>query len=176
MYDFRFPGADRYTAWFLISQTRAAMTRVSEKELAKVGLTPEKAKVLWLCNDYPPPLTPAEISRLMFRKSHSVAGLIDRMERDGLVRRIPKRKGHPFTEIQLTEKGREMVTPAKDVIVRLIAEIMSPLTDEEVDQLQEVLTKVRGSILERLRLDLKPWHGNGYQPASTYDCRVAQAV
>ena len=109
MYDFRFPDAERFTAWFLVSQTRTAMTRVTEKELAKIGLTPEKAKVLWLCNDYPPPLTPAEISRFLFRKSHSVAGLLDRMERDGLVRRVPKRKGHPFTEIQLTEKGRELV-------------------------------------------------------------------
>ena len=176
MYDFRFPGADRFTAWFLVSQTRGAMTRVTEKELAKVGLTPEKAKVLWLCHDYPPPLTPAEISRLLFRKSHSVAGLIDRMERDGLVRRVPKRKGHPFTEIQLTEKGQEMVTPAKDMIVRLISELMSPLADEEVEQLQAALTKLRGHILERLRLDLKPWNGNGYEPAPTFDCRVAQTA
>jgi len=176
LYDFRFPDADRFTAWFLVSQTRAAITRVTEKELAKIGLTPEKAKVLWLCHDYPPPLTPAEMSRLMFRKSHSVAGLLDRMERDGLVRRVPKRKGHPFTEIQLTEKGRELVTPAKEVIVRFISELMAPLADEEVDQLRAVLTKLRESTLERLRLDLKPWNGNGYEPAPTFDCRVAQTV
>lgn len=176
MYDFRFDNAERFTAWFLVSQTRSAMVRVTEKELAKVGLTPEKAKVLWLCHDYPPPLTPAEVSRLLFRKSHSVAGLIDRMERDGLVRRVPKRKGHPFTEIQLTEKGQELVTPAKEVIVRYISEVMSALTDEEVEQLQAVLTKLRNHILDRLRLDLKPWNGNGYEPAPTYDCRVAQTA
>jgi len=176
LYDFRFDNAERFTAWFLVSQTRSAMVRVTEKELAKVGLTPEKAKVLWLCHDYPPPLTPAEVSRLLFRKSHSVAGLIDRMERDGLVRRVPKRKGHPFTEIQLTEKGQELVTPAKEVIVRYISEVMSALTDEEVEQLQAVLTKLRNHILDRLRLDLKPWNGNGYEPAPTYDCRVAQTA
>ena len=172
MYDFRFPDADRFTSWFLISQTWNAMFRVAEKELAKTGLTPEKARVLWLCADYPPPLTPAELSRFVFRKSHSTAGLLDRMETEGLISRVPKKKGHPFTEIQLTEKGRELVGPAKEATIRLISELMSPLTAEEVEQLQEPLRKLREHALARLHVDRRPWSGNGWGPAPTVDCKA----
>ena len=172
MYDFRFPDANRYTTWFLLSQTWNAMFRAAEKELAKSGLTPEKARVLWLCADYPPPLTPAELSRFVFRKSHSTAGLLDRMETEGLITRIPKRKGHPFTEIQLTDKGKELVGPAKEVTIRLIWDLMSPLSDEEVEQLQAPLRKLREHVLERLRVDLRPWSGNGWGPSPDVDCKA----
>jgi len=162
LYDFRFPGDEQFTAWFLLSQTWPAMYSVFERELAKVGLTPEKLNVLWLCSDYPPPLIPAEIARFLFRKSHSIAGLIDRMERDGLVRRDPKRKGHPFTEIQLTAKGKELVGPGKDVAIPLIAKLMSPLSKGELQQLQELLRKLRQYALEELHMELKPWSGLGW--------------
>jgi len=161
LYDFKFPDARR-TAWAIVTQTWPAMYRVYEMELAKVGLTPEKLDVLWLCSDYPPPLIPAEIARFLFRKSHSVAGLLDRMERDGLVRRNPKRKGQPFTEIQLTAKGKELVGPGKDVALSLIAKLMSPLSEEELEQLQKLLRKLRQCALDELHVELKPGPGVGW--------------
>jgi DNA-binding MarR family transcriptional regulator len=163
LYDFQFQDA-RLTAWFLVTQTWPAMYRVLEVELAKVGLTPEKLNVLWLCTDHPPPLIPAEISRFLFRKSHSVAGLLNRMERDGLVKRVPKRKGHPFTEVQITAKGRELVAPGKDVALSLIGKLMSPLSEEELTQLQKLLRKLRQYALEEMRMELKPWPGVGWGP------------
>lgn len=161
MYDFQFPDARR-TAWSIVTQTWPAMYRVYEIELAKVGLTPEKLSVLWLCSDYPPPLIPAEIARFLFRKSHSVAGLLDRMERDGLVRRNPKRKGQPFTEIQLTAKGKELVGPGKNVAFSLVEKLMSPLSEEELEQLQKLLRKLRQRALDELHIELKPWPGVGW--------------
>ncbi len=164
MYDFDLQDS-RFTAWFLLGQTWPAMYRVLELELAKVGLTPEKLNVLWLCADYPPPLIPAEIARFLFRKSHSVAGLLNRMERDGLVKRVPKKKGHPFTEIQLTTKGKELVAPGKDVAFSLISKLMSPLAEEELKQLQKLLRKLRKQALDELDMELKPWSGVGWGPS-----------
>ena len=169
MYDFKFDD-ERFTAWFLVTQAWPAMYRVVEKQLAKVGLTPEQLDVLWLCTDYPPPLTPAEVSRFLFRKSHSIAGLLDRMERDGLIRRVPKRKGHPFTEIQITAKGEQLVGPGKDVTISLIARLMSPLTEEELLQLQQVMAKLRQKALEELHIELRPWGGDGWGPGPHVEC------
>lgn len=159
MYDYRFPDA-AFTAWVVVSQTWSAMYRVAERRLAKVGLTPEQTDLLWICKDYHGPLTPAEISRLLFRKSQTIAGLLTRMERDGLVRRVPKRKGHPFTEIQITAKGEERIGPAREVATSFIAKIMSSLSEEELEQFQTLLRKIRHNVLEDLHLELMTPPGN----------------
>src|SRR4030043_1731917 len=97
------------TTWALLRQTSIAVNKAAEVKLAKVGLTPEKAAVLWACRDYPGTLTPAEIARLVFRENQTIAGLLNRMEREGLVIRVPKRKVHPFTEVRMTPRGMRLV-------------------------------------------------------------------
>ena len=153
MYDHQLSDAS-LTTWLLIARTWSAMYKVEERKLAKVGLTPEQVDVLWLSRDYPIPLTPAEISRSLFRESQSIAGLLSRMEREGLVRRVPKRKGRPFTQVQLTAKGQELCPKGIETATNVVAKIMSCLSAEEHEQLQKLLRKLRQSALEELHLEL----------------------
>jgi len=155
VYDFQFSDA-ALTAWVLMYQTWSAMYKAEERRFAKIGLTPEKVDVLWLCKIHPGPLTPAEIARVYFRKGQSVAGLLNRMEREGLVRRVPKRKGRPFTEIQLTPQGKELCPRGIEATTALVAKVMSGLSAEELKQLQKLLRKLRHSALEELNIELMP--------------------
>ena len=155
MYDYQFSNR-LLAAWVLMGQTWAAMYKAAERQLKKVGLTPEQIDTLWVCRDYPGPLTPAELSRLLFRESQTVAGLVSRSEREGLVRRVPKRRGKPFTEVQITAKGEELCGPGIEVLLALIADIMSSLSAEELEQFQELLRKPRQKALEVLQIELQP--------------------
>lgn len=47
------------TTWNMLCQTWIAVNKVAELKLLEVGLTPEKAAVLWACRDYPGTLIPA---------------------------------------------------------------------------------------------------------------------
>jgi DNA-binding MarR family transcriptional regulator len=78
------------------------------------------------------------------------------MEKEGLVSRIPKRKGHPFTEVQITEKGKEVWYQGVKVAVAVVEDMMSALSAEELEQLQELLRKLRQKALGELRLELTP--------------------
>ena len=156
MYDHQFSDPV-FTALIQLRQTWSAVYRAMERELAKVGLTPIKTFVLWLCKDYRGTLSPVEISRLLFRESQTIAGLLARMERDGLVRRAPRRKGQPFTQVQITAKGEELLRPGKRVIMALGANILSSLSAEELEQFQELLRKVQQRALEQLGVELRPW-------------------
>lgn len=162
MYDYDLSDA-RFTCFFLLGQALPSMIKVLEKEVTKTGLSYEKLKALWVCTGHPGPVTPAELSRMLYRKSHSVAGLLDRMERDGLVTREPKRKGHPFTEITVTEKGRQLVGPGQTRVISLVNEMMSALTTDEQLQLAALLRKLRDGALDRLRIEAKPWPGLGWR-------------
>ena len=154
MYDFQLSNAP-LTAWVLFHRTCSAVYKAEERKLATLGLTPEKLEALWSCLAHPAPLTPAELSRILFRESQSVAGLLARMERDGLVRRIPKRKGRPFTEVKITAKGEELLQPGMEEVRALIARVMSCLSAKELEQLQKLLRKLRQKALEELQIELR---------------------
>ena len=158
LYDFRLSDAG-LTTWTLLRQTSSAVQNAAARKLAKVGLTPERTDVLWICRDHPGPLTPAEISRLIFRETQTVAELLNRMEREGLVTRIPKKKGRPFTEVTITAKGKEACGPGIDVAKDLITRIMSTLSDGEHEQLQKLLRVLLQKAAEELHLEIGPLPG-----------------
>ena len=98
-----------------IHQTHATLWIAAERRLIKIGLTPEKVMVLAVCKNVSPAI-PAEIARKTRRRAQTVVGLLNRIEREGLVKRIHKRKGRPFTEIMLTEKGEAALESSKPVL------------------------------------------------------------
>jgi len=138
MYDFEFEEIAMST-WAMLRQTWIAVNKTAEVKLAKVGLTPEKAAVLWACRDYSGTLTPAEIARLVFRENQTIAGLLNRMENEGLVTRVPKRKGHPFTEVKITPKGEKLAGPGIEVYKGLIKGLVSGVSVDEQKQIQKML-------------------------------------
>ncbi|MEE8469942.1 MAG: MarR family transcriptional regulator [Dehalococcoidia bacterium] len=153
MYDMEFVEPSM-TTWTLLRQTSIAMDRVSEAKLAKKGLTPEKLAVLWACRDHPGPMTPAEIARLVFREAQTVAGLLNRLEKEGFVKRVPKRKGRPFTEIKMTPKGEEACGPGIEIFKRIIVGLSSDLSAKERDQLHKTLRALRQKMLDELHLEI----------------------
>ena len=155
MYDYDAPDP-RVATYVLMSQAFYAWRRVETRKLlkAKIPLTREKVTILQLATAYQIPLTPAEISRSLFRDSQTIAGLLSRMEREGLVTRAPKRKGKPFTEVKATAKGEELCSSGVKSLVTTIMDVMSCLSSEEIEQLQQLLRKIRDKALDELHMDL----------------------
>ena len=162
MYDFEFEETAA-TTWAVLRQTWIAVNKAAEVKLAKVGLTPEKAAVLWACKEYPGTLTPAEIARLVFRENQTIAGLLNRMEKEGLVTRVPKRKGHPFTEVKITSKGEKLASPGIEIYKGLIKGMVSGLSVDEQKQLQKLLKVLRQKMLDEMHMDLDKGPG-AYAP------------
>lgn len=163
MYDFEFTERS-LTSFTLIRQTWAALNKATEIKLAKIGLTPEKTAVLWACRDYPGDLSPAEISRMLFRENQTIAGLLNRMEREGLVKRVPKRKGHPFTEVRLTERGEELCGPGVEIMKQMIVAILGDMPAKRQVQLQELLREVRDRALDTFYVEPGKPFGESEKP------------
>ena len=159
MYDYKFAG-ESLTAWAQLRHTWIAMNKVVEIRLGEIKATPESIAILWACRDFPGPLRPAEIARLVFRAPHTVAGLLKRMEREGLVVRIPKKPGHQFTEVKLTDKGKRACAPAIEILKDVIAETMSVMSEEELKQLEELIRPLQLKALDMLNAKLKQSPGN----------------
>lgn len=153
MYDLKFSDAT-LTTWLLLRQTWSAVYRAAETRLADVGITPEKLAVLWICRDYQGLASISEIARFLNTRSQSVVGLVNRMEEQGLVRRTPKSRGHPWTEVRLTARGEEICRGGIALIRELMSETAPTLTVEEQMQLQRLLRALRAEMLKALRLEL----------------------
>ena len=152
MYELRYADQAMNT-WTVLRQTWTAVNKWAEVKLGKVGLTPEKAAVLWLCRDYPGTLTPAEIARMLFRENQTIAGLLNRMEKEGLLKRVPKRKGHPFTEVKMTEKGKKLCDPGVAIYKTVIQSFASDLSEGDQKELQRLLSVIRKKMMDEMHIE-----------------------
>lgn len=93
-------------------------------------------------------LTQAELSRMMLVHRSNVTGLIDRMEKNGLVIRSEVEGDRRFNSIHLTEKGRRIYEDVEERYMSKVKSIMGVLDSEELDDLIGDLGKIRVGLNE----------------------------
>ena len=79
--------------------------------------------------------------RLMVHPT-SVTNIVDRLEADGLVRRVDHPTDRRTTLCEITADGRDLVTKATDAVTAIDLGI-SGLTERELDQLTKLVGKLR---------------------------------
>ena len=139
--------ADR-DLWWLLSHAYRAMYKARAKELLQYGITPPEASTLFAIQAIGYRATPAEISRWVLREAHSTSGLLDRMERKGLVRKVKDLERKNLVRVAITEKGQQIYfqTTKRESIHR----ILSSLSEGKRQQLRAYLETLRDKALEEL--------------------------
>lgn len=126
----------------LLGQVNSALYRARQEELRPLGIPMMHSAVLWVLRVANTTVTPAEISRKIFRRHQSILELLSRMERQGYitVQRGP-RKGGPV-KVAMTGKGREAVDLAWEREM-VVAEILSTLSEDERETFRVYLERIR---------------------------------
>ncbi|MFZ5495878.1 MAG: MarR family winged helix-turn-helix transcriptional regulator [Verrucomicrobiota bacterium] len=89
------------------------------------------------------PRTPAELADAAGVTRATMTGLIDTLERDGLVKREPDPDDRRMMSVRLTPKGERFLEEFLPGHFKLIAELMSPLSESERKTLVRILAKVQ---------------------------------
>ena len=129
--------------WVLCHQTHNLVTKCEEKALTAAGLTPQQFGVMMAIKNIKPPVTPTEVAKWLDRSTNSVSMIVDRMARDGLVRRRRDIRDRRSLRLVITKKGEESFKQAVDPGWELIKHVLSTLTKEEMQILNELLEKMR---------------------------------
>ena len=138
-----------YDLWVLLNQAQNLMMNARDIELMEYGTTAMQAAVLFITNAVGEDAIPAEISRWLLRKPATISGLLDRMEKAGLVERAKDLPRKNLVRIRLTEKGKQAY---KQSLKReSLHKIMSSLSEEEHKQLASILVKLRNRAAKVLR-------------------------
>jgi len=137
---------EEFKLWVMLEQTSSAIFAAREKDLAKYKTSPMKVAVLYAVQQIGKEATPAEIARWILRKSHTVSGLLDRMEKDGLITRkknLPKKN---LVRVTMTEKGKK--TLKNSMKRESTKKIFAALSKEDRKQLYTQLEKLRAKGLK----------------------------
>jgi DNA-binding MarR family transcriptional regulator len=123
--------------------TRDALFRCVDRAVGEFGLTAEQYSVLTAIKHLDDPVRPTDIGRLVDHKVNTVSMIIDRMVKAGLVERIRDLADRREVRLLITSKGEKALQPATSAVSRLIKEILSPLSDDDMDTLVNLLETVR---------------------------------
>jgi len=140
-----------FELWALMHQTTHTMERARENEIRQFGITMMQAAVLWGVKSVEAPATPSKIARRLLRKPNTVSGLLDRMEKQGLVKRVKDPNQKTSMRLELTDVGEEARRRSRREM-KVIRRILSSLSPEERKNLATILHKLRNTSLQELAI------------------------
>jgi DNA-binding MarR family transcriptional regulator len=147
------PVDEDHNLWVLLNQVTTLAVNARDTELIEDGTTAMQAGVLGIINNVGDATTPAEISRWLLRKPATISGLLDRMEKAGLVERVKDMPRKNWVRIKMTKKGQQ--TYKQSLKRKSIHQIMGGLSAAEREQLNSILLKLRAKAAKVLNYKQK---------------------
>jgi len=154
-----------FNVWVRLRQAEEAVQRVLEEELSMYQTTLPHVDVLMTLSVSKDPLTPTQIASYIFREKHSVSGLLTRMQKAGYVKKVRSRKDKRVVRIRMQPKGEELLQQlVTSGFVYAHRIVKSSLSEEEIEQLDQLLKKLRDGALQILGLEAEPYPLNTLYP------------
>ena len=145
-----------YELWVLLNQARHIIYRAREYELSHSGISAAQAEVLTTIEaiDHEAAATPAEISRRLLQRAHSISTIINRMEKKGLIVKVKDLERRNMVRVVITQKG--YAAYYESFKRNMVCDIMDCLTKDECKALRSGLRRLRDGALEKLKTASQP--------------------
>ncbi len=114
--------------------------------LREHGLTPSQYNVLRILRGEGRPLPILEIAGRTITVVPGITGLIDRLERAGLVNRVRCEEDRRVIYVALAERGTEALAALDEPMAALHHRLLGHLSRAELSELIRLLEKVRGPL------------------------------
>ncbi|WP_347557684.1 MarR family transcriptional regulator [Robbsia sp. KACC 23696] len=124
-----------------------ALSRIIDKELKPAGITASHLPVLVALKDGSK-LTQKDLAAASNVEQPSMAQLLSRMERDGLIRREPSPTDKRSSVVSLTDLAMSRLDPGRQILRRIDDETCAVLSDAE--------RKTLAALLHKLLVTLEP--------------------
>ena len=91
-------------------------------------------------------LSMGEVSRRLKVSNGNITGIVERLEKEGLIQRRTKPDDRRSQLVRLTDSGRTTFEEMAEAHERWVASMLSSLSEEEVEQLKYLLGKGKRSV------------------------------
>jgi DNA-binding MarR family transcriptional regulator len=107
------------------------------------GLTPSQYNVLRILRGEGKPLPCLEIAGRMIQVVPAITGLLDRLEKQGLVRRQRSSEDRRVIHVEITEQAVTILSELDRPVLNLHANLLGHLSRSEIRELNRLLEKSR---------------------------------
>jgi DNA-binding MarR family transcriptional regulator len=136
----------RYQALLDLLRTAEGLWNASRVFFSRWSLSPSQFNVLNLLLDQPAGLSQTEISRSLIMHRSNVTGLIDRLEKRGLLRRNASPADRRAHRVILTASGRRLLDKILPDYYRLAEQAWEGLPMSQTRQLLDKLSQLNKNI------------------------------
>ena len=128
-----------------------------EKRLSHLNLSVAQERILALVYFAKENLTPSMLAALLLQETHSVSGLLNRLEDRDLITRTRDRQDRRVVWVGLTGEGRKVAEEAISIVVGMSQEFDSELKGPKSTDMVEVVRGVRdhGFKIDGVREDVR---------------------
>jgi DNA-binding MarR family transcriptional regulator len=147
-FEFREP---RLKVWLLCHQCHNLVSKCEDAMSHDEEITPEQHGVLMAIQCANDPVTPTDVARWVDRRTHTISLIIERMQKSGLVKRIRDLPDRRSVRLVTTEKGERILNEATAKGWKLICEILSDFSEDELQTLAGLMGKVRDKAFNYLQ-------------------------
>ncbi len=138
------PHAALLSVWW----TGLMLKKAADRFFRPFGGSEAQFNILWLLKYTDGPLTQRDISEKLIVDKSNITGLIDRMEKAGVVKRAPVPDDRRSYHIRVTAKGRKLTDELDAAYDRRVQAVMRHLNKAEHEQLLKLTAKIRRGIAE----------------------------
>ena len=136
--------------WITLRQTYIRISRCEEAVIAREGLTLQQYKVLLAIKHIKNPVTPTAVADWLDRNTNSISLIIDRMEKDRLVKRVRDLKDRRMLRLVITQEGKEIFERATGPSWDCMKRVTSCLSAEEMSTFAQLMERLGESAFEEL--------------------------
>ena len=98
-------------------------------------------------------MTPTVLSKAVFRSKYNITRVVDKLERDGLVKRGSSSTDRRVRRITITPKGIDFIRETMPERREIAAKVTSFLNRDEMDTLRNILKRLRKHLLSRISIE-----------------------
>jgi len=142
----------RINTWLSMNQLHISITQCEDREYNKIGISIPQFYIMAAIKYLPAPVKPTDIAKWVDRKMNTVTLVLDQMEKKGLVKRERDLPDRREVQIYLTPKSEELFEKATTPLWEVPNDMLSCLTDEELESLSHIVQKLRTKAYHSLNL------------------------
>lgn len=142
-----------YDIWILLSRVYHLIAMLRKLELTKYKILPVQSYILFVIKALGNETTPSNISEYVYQQRSSISDILNRMVKQGLIKKVHKAKGNKRVIVSLTPDGETALELSQNR--NYLHKVMSSLSEAEKQQLESAMEILRDAAVNELDVTQK---------------------
>jgi DNA-binding MarR family transcriptional regulator len=147
----------RHQVWVSLHYTHDIVVKNEEDAFRrKAGISYQQALILMVMESFESPVTAVELARVLQRNPNTVSMILDRMEKQLLVKKVRSQIDRRLVHVRMTPTGKEKLAQAIGVGNDLVERIVTGFSVEELQVFAKFLNKITSQAAREAGLEQSP--------------------